>query len=268
MILAREQKLRQLVESGEHVKAHDAVDEVLALGPHNIRALKWKGDLAQLEGEFAQSREYWRRVLEIDAEDVEAIHFFEKLSIEDREAFYFTESTHGDGRRFFAYPRHLIMAVISGLIGCSLFLFFSAFLFRLLSFSPVEVVVVSFAFCVVGPWAWILLTFMRTLKDIVIDYQGITFFYRTRKVRVDWVNIQAVYLSHFRHNGEARLELVFQPHELDSKPVVILDLTEHTSMIRARSYFIAEVARVFKDPVSMAGPELPFDFDQVSKIKI
>ena len=260
MILAREQQLRQYAESGDHKKAHDSIDEILALGPHNIHALKWKGDLFHLEGRFMDARGFWRKVLDVDSEDVEALKFFEKLSLEDREAFYFTESTPDGGRRFFMYPRELIAACVGGLLGCSIFLVFTAYIYRMMMFSSGMLAMVSFLGCVALPWLWIVYAYLRTLKEVTVDHEGCCFAYRLTQIRLNWDEVAEVFLAHSRCHGEALLEMIFLPKGEGQQPRV-LDLSEHSSNLRARAYFVGEVARVFKSPTTIAKTDLPFACD-------
>src|SRR4051812_29827081 len=115
-------QIRAVIEAGEADQAHQALDQLLALGPNNTDALKLRASLLEHEGRFAAEAKIWEKIAVIDREDADAVAFLLRRQLEDREHFYFTDDVPGGGRRFMAYPRRLINHSALGLAGCVGFL--------------------------------------------------------------------------------------------------------------------------------------------------
>jgi hypothetical protein len=101
-------QIRDIVDAGQTDEAHDALDQLWALGPHNTEALKLRAKLFEYEGRFAEEGKVWERVGSIDREDPDAVSWHLRKQLEDREHFYFTDDIPGGGRKFMAYPRSLV----------------------------------------------------------------------------------------------------------------------------------------------------------------
>ena len=55
-------KIVELVDRGDFTKAYKAVNQVLDLGPKNVRALKLKALMYACEGRFSEEDALWQRI--------------------------------------------------------------------------------------------------------------------------------------------------------------------------------------------------------------
>jgi tetratricopeptide (TPR) repeat protein len=240
-------EIEQIVDSGDNPKAHDSLDQLLELGPKNTAALKLKAKLYEYEGRFQDQYEVWNRVVEIDREDPDAIHYFLSKQMEDREHFYFTEDSPGGGRRFMAYPKNLIQISFIGLVGCIIFLTTTRLTesYPILAVPPVTLGI--FSIFVLIPWMTIVFVFFRTIKFINVSPAGFELVTRTKKRLLKWDGIKDVYLARSHKGNHRELYLVMVP-KLSEKPILKIDFNQRTTALRARSYLLKEISKRFGPP--------------------
>ncbi len=233
--------IEKLIENGQTEEAKDSLVQLLELGPNNIMALKLLASLYVQQGKFEEEEQTWRRIFEIDNEDEDAIEFYQRAQLEDREHYYFTDILPEGGRRFIAYPRSLIQISLLGLIGCIAFLMLT----RLASDeavmkSPVAIMV-SFLILVISPWIGIIYTWAKSLRAVNINESSIEFTTRFKSFRFDWDKIEKISLAHSQHPQDNELRLVIVPRPKANTPLVSIDFREDSSSIRARRYLINEI---------------------------
>ncbi len=239
-------QIKSLADKGESVQAHEALEQLLALGPKNTHALKIKAQLLGHEGHFAEESMVWEQIAQIDHEDEEAVQHLIQLQVEEREHFYFTDDVPG-GKRFLAYPKKLISISMIGLLGCLIFLVLTRITNLVPEIADPVVTLALFSLLVLVPWLAIIVTFFRSLKWVLITAESLTVATRTRSYRWDWTGISQIYLAHSYHKSLPHLLLTIIP-TAESSPVVQIDFTRESSAIRARSFLISEITRVFHQP--------------------
>lgn len=234
--------IEKLIEDGAVSEAFESLEQLLALGPNNVHALKLLASLYLHQGRFDEEADVWRQIIEIDGEDEEATEFFQKAQIEDREHYYFTDLLPDGGRRFIAYPRSLIQVSLLGLVGCIGFLMLTRFAAsEQVSGSPFTIMT-AFIVMVITPWLAIVYTWAKSLRSVNISSQKIVFSTRFRSFGLNWQEVEKISLAHSGHPGDAVLKLVVIPKTANAKKQAItVDFTESRSPIRARRYLINEI---------------------------
>jgi len=232
--------IKKLIAAGQLSQAHEALEELLEIGPKNMEALKLLAALYVHQGRFEDEERIWRRIYEIEHDDEEALEFFQKVQIEDREHYYFTDILPDGGRRFIAYPRSLVNISIVGLLGCIIFLVLT----RLstdeeMLQSPVAVLV-SFFVLVISPWAGILYTWAKSLRAVEVTRQAIEVSTRFRSFSYRWEDIERICLVHSNYLFDGSLRLMISPRQSDL-PSVSIDFSENRSSLRARRHLINEI---------------------------
>ena len=233
------QAIKNIVSQGQFEEAHRALEDLLELGPHNFEALKLKAALYEHVGRFEEEEMVWRRVIEIDTQDEDAISYFQRSQKEDQEHYYFTDPLPGGGRRFLAYPRALITVSISGLVGCVAFLILTRTGSQALTQSPVSLLV-AFLMLVASPWLLIVYLYVRTIRSINITSAGFEVTTRFKSFTYPWAAIQDIYLAHSEDPLTHELRLVVLPQE-KLKPSLCIDFGESTSAVRARRHLMHEI---------------------------
>ena len=239
-----------MVENGDHEQAHDALDNLLELGPKNIEALKLKTVLYANEGRFVDERMLWEKIIFHDNEDLDAIFFFQRRHFEERESFYFTDRLPDGGVRFMANPKALISSSMLGLLGCTLFLILNSYSQKYYILSSHWISMSIFLMFVILPWISIVFNFVRSLKDVVLDLEGIKFYSRMKVVSMLWSDIDHAYLIYGIEEGEQKLCLVLTPKDPKEKAIEI-DLGAETTSVRARAYFLDEFCRFYRPPTHL-----------------
>ena len=234
--------IEKLIEDGQVTEAFDSLEQLLALGPNNVEALKLLASLFLYQGRFDEEADAWRRVFEVDSEDPDAIDFFQKAQIEDREHYYFTDLLPDGGRRFIAYPRSLIQVSMLGLVGCIGFLILTRWSAgEKLAESPMTIMS-AFIIMVIGPWLAIIYTWAKSLRSVNINSEKIVFATRFRSFGLEWNQIDKVTLAHSQNPGDDILKLVVIPKNQGPKHrAITVDFTAARSPIRARRYLINEI---------------------------
>lgn len=249
-------QIQSLADNGQAEQAYEALDQLLALGPKNIEALKIKASLLAHEGRFAEEGRVWEKVAQIDNEDDDAIQYLLQRQIEERENFYFTDEIP-DGKRFLAYPRKLIKISMIGLAGCLLFLTGTRLTVSFPQLSEPQVTVGLFALCVISPWVLIIITFFRSLKWVLITHTALTVSTRIKNIEWPWSKVEKLFLAHSYERGVAPLALIIVSTDADD-PIIEIDLTRETSSIRARGSLLAELTRQFQQPEFIQREKIDF----------
>ena len=245
MVMRIEQVEKQ-IEEGRFNDAYGAIDEILSLGPQNTGALKLKALMFAYEGRFVEEARVWKKVLGLDPEDEEALSYFERTLVEQKEHEYFSDFLPSGGIRFLASPRNLVNSTFVGLIGCAVFLMLMNFSHRFLFLAKVEVAYVSFFLCVVAPWIFILVSYVRSLRDITIDHDSIHLRTRTADLNLAWRDIAHFSLVRGKDKKTNTLHILLLSKD-ESLPPVLINIGLD-SVIRAPSYLIREISRVFHEP--------------------
>lgn len=233
------QAIKKIVSEGQFQEAHLALEDLLELGPNNLEALKLKAALYEHVGRFEEEEQVWRRIIEIDTQDEDAINFFQRSQLEDREHYYFTDPLPGGGRRFLAYPRALITVSFSGLVGCVAFLMLTRTGGQNLTQSPAALVS-AFLMLVVSPWVLIVYLYLKTIRSINITAAGLEVITRFKTHLYPWNTIQDIYLAHSEDPLAHELRLVVLSQEQLLRPLSI-DFGESTSAVRARRHLVHEI---------------------------
>ncbi len=237
--------IKEIVAQGQFEEAHEALADLLELGPHNMDALKLKAALFEHVGRFEDEDIVWRRIIEIDGEDEDAIQFFQRSQLEDREHYYFTDPLPGGGRRFLAYPRALIGVSFAGLIGCVMFLLLTRSGSQILANSP-SGVLFAFLMLVVSPWFAIIYLYVRTIRSINITKTGLEVSTRFKTFLYPWTSISNIYLAHSPDPLRHELRLVVLANE-PAIPSLNIDFGEGTSAVRARRHLLQGIRDHFHD---------------------
>ena len=235
----RVENIKNIVAKGDLEQAQEALDTLLEFGPSNVEALKLQAALLKAQGKFDAERQIWIRVQELDAEDLDTLRFLQKKQLEEREFFYFTDELPG-GRRFLAYPKKMAIASLIGLLGCLLFLVISHLVHTHAPLGGRELVLLTFAICVLLPWVLIIHRFLTGLVSIAITATDIRVKSRLKTLAYRWEELRQICLAHHRTATREQLLLVIVPHST-TLPAVKIDLSDGSSSLCARSYLIAEI---------------------------
>jgi len=231
--------IKDIVAKGQFEEAHQALEDLLELGPNNMEALKLKAALFQHVGRFDEEENVWRRIIEVDHEDEEAIAYFQRSQLEDREHYYFTDPLPGGGRRFLAYPRALVSVSFVGLLGCVSFLLLTRTSGENLTRSPL-VLFAAFALLVLSPWIAIIYLYLRTLRSINVTSPGFEVTTRFKNFLYPWTAIKQIYLAHSDNPETSDLRLIIVPQD-NTQPPMSIDFGEDTSAVRARRHLLQEI---------------------------
>jgi tetratricopeptide (TPR) repeat protein len=255
-------QIEKFVDDSKNEEAHEALDQLLSLGPQNTAALKLRARLFEYEGRFAQEAKIWERIATIDNEDEDAIDFLLNRQMEDREHFYFTDDIPGGGRRFMAYPRTLVHISALGLAGCLLFLIAVRFAatYPLLQ-NPVYMLGMFAAF-VVAPSLTVIITYFRSLKSVSISHVGFEVATRTKIINYKWHDIERVCLARWEKRDIAFLSLVMIPKDR-TQSILEINMNHGRSSIKARTYLVSEIARSFSEPEHTTRESLGLDANRI-----
>lgn len=235
--------IRKLVDEGDADQAHDALDNLLALGPSNLEALKLRADLFRRVGRLSDESKVWLKIIDVDREDADAINYFYQQQLEDREHFYFTEDLPEGGRRYLAYPKSLVNTSVLGLLGCMTFLVVTRFADLYPVLADPRLLLAMFLVLVASPWIGIIVTFLRAIRYVSISEQGLELASRFRIFRYEWKNLEHLTLAHSANPHDSSLSLVIVPKDANGT-VIYLDVGDSSSAIRARTYLIREIAHL------------------------
>jgi hypothetical protein len=236
-----------IAESGDLAGAHQALDQLLAMGPGNIEALKLRARLFEVAGRFLQESKIWEQVARIDRDDTDLAAYIARRQGEDREHFYFTDTIPNGGKRFIAFPRRMIKAATIGLVGCVTFLIMA----RLATIYPVLnhpfIMLSAFTGLVISPWIAILVSYSKSLRYINVSKDGLEIATRFRLHKMPWNTVEQVYLAQDDRHDTYKLSLVVTRRGQDDAAFE-LDFNENSTSIRARSYFVREIMNAWGEP--------------------
>lgn len=232
------------VEKGRFEEAYAGLEEILSIGPKNTKALKMKALLLALEGKFSEEAQIWRKVISVDAEDEDALEYFQRTVNEQREHEFFSDILLSGGIRFIANPRSVVTTSFIGLMGCAIFLSIMNFAHRFVFLTKPLITYSSFLIFVMLPWFMILYVYFRALRDITIDRDAIHLRTRTSDFSLQWKDISEFYLVRSQNNGLFILLI----SKLSDKPSVLINIGGYTP-VRAPSFLVREITRVFRDPL-------------------
>jgi hypothetical protein len=240
-------EIREIIDKGGDGEAHEALDQLLALGPQNTEALKLRASLYEHEGRFAEEGRTWDRIAVIDREDPDAVSYLLRRQVEDREHFYFTDDVPGGGRRFMAYPRALVNNSAIGLVGCIAFLLSTRLTPAMPMLAEPAMMLGLFTLFVMVPWLAILVVYFRCIRSVTLSTHGITVATRIRKHAFRWGELEKVCMARAFGRKGPTLSLVLVPKDKATTTVEI-DLNHGSTAIRARSYLVREITRLFSEP--------------------
>lgn len=238
-------QIQGYVDQGLAEKAEQALDALLELGPKNTEAMKLRALLFERSGQFMEESKMWERVGRVDAEDQDYLRYLERRQNEERERFYFTDELPDGGRRFLAYPRGVVYAAVAALMGCVFFLVYA----RTASAADPKnqlTTLAVFALCVLAPWFAIGVAWLRSIRSVSVDPNGIQVALRFREVTLAWKDVANAWIVHQFGPGNPQLALVIVPKDSGARTISI-DLMQETTAIRARSHFVRDVEKHFKD---------------------
>jgi hypothetical protein len=231
--------IKKIVSDGGFAEAHTALEDLLEMGPSNIEAVKLKAALFAHVGRFEDEERAWRRVVEIDNEDVDAIEYYQGLQIEDRERYYFRDPLPHGGARYLTLNRKLIAASWMGLLVVSLFLGVSRLGVNIFVNSPYLLLYTFFGLALMSS-GLIYYAFTVNLHSISITRDGLEFATRFRKRMYPWKEIDQLILGHSDDLESARLTLIVKPKDA-SLASVSLDLSAGQTTVAARRHVLAEI---------------------------
>jgi tetratricopeptide (TPR) repeat protein len=240
-------QIQTIAESGDLGSAHEALDALLEMGPRNVEALKLRARLYEVSGQFQQEAKIWDQIARIDREDNDLAEYIARRQHEDRENFYFTDAIPGGGKKFVAFPRQMVRAAASGLVGCVIFLIIA----RLAGVWPIlnhpAVMLSSFAFLVISPWFAIVSSYAKSLRYVCVTKEGIEIATRFKLHKLSWTQVENVFLAQDDRQETYQLSLIVMAKD-EAAFNLELDFNENTTPIRARSYFVREIMQSWGEP--------------------
>lgn len=240
-------QIREVVEERRRDEAFDALDRLLELGPYNTEALKLKALLYAQKGQFQSENDMWRKVIEIDREDPDAINYFQRKHLEDNEYFYFSDELIGGGRRFLTYPRKLIRNAMLALAGCISFLLLSTLYTKYPLLQEPVIILPLFIFLVLIPWLFTVSTWFFSVRHISINKHGIVFKNYLGTRSIFWKDVHNLVITYNGQNQEDSLTLVIETNRKEL-PCIEVNLMPEKTIIRARHHFITAISSSFKEP--------------------
>jgi len=249
--------IKKIVADGQFEEAHTALEDLLEMGPQNVEAIKLKAALFAHVGRFDEEEIAWRRVIEIDNEDDDAIEYFLTSQMEDREFYYFTDALPGGSRRYLAYPRALVSVSLLGLMGCVAFLALTRMGSPVLTESP-ALLLGTFLLTVVSPWFAIVYMYAKTIRSVTLSPDGFEVSTRIKKIMVPWKEIDRILLAHSDDLETSQLQLVVVPKD-NGIPSISVDMTAATSAVRARRHLLSEVRDHFAKIEFEAARKIPLN---------
>lgn len=250
-------QIQSYVDQGMVEQAEQALENLLELGPKNTEAMKLLALLFERSGRFMLESKMWERVGHIDGEDQDYLRYLERRQSEERERFYFTDELPEGGRRFLAYPRGVVYSAAAALLGCLFFLIYARTSAAADPRNQVTTLGI-FALCVLAPWVAIGLSWLRSIKSISVDQNGIEIALRFRDITVAWKDVANAWIVHQFGPKNPQLALVIVPKDAGARTISI-DLMQESTAIRARSHFVRDVEKHFK---GVAPARLSDVFDQ------
>lgn len=234
--------IKKIVTDGHFSEAHAAIEDLLEFGPKNVEAIKLKAALYAHVGRFEEEEMAWRRVIEIDNEDEDAIEFYQGLQLEDSERHYFTDPLPHGGRRYLAYQKTLIYSMWAALIGCGGFLMFlrnqvstpdtaMQLLGVFIGFLATAIVAISYFY-------------VRVIRAIHVTRDGLEVSTHVKNHMYPWKEIDQLYLAHSDDLETGTLAMVIIPKD-SAMPTLSVNMTASQTSVMARRHLLAEVRDYF-----------------------
>lgn len=241
----------ELIEDGKSQEAEDAIEQLLALGPSNIEAMKLRAAICSRQGRFSEELEVWTKVLKIDSEDPDALHWFELQNLEEQEHHFYSDHITGGGARYITYQKGLLRPMIFGLIGSLGFTFFTNLA---LTHAPAliknEVLIAGFFLVVFVPLVLVIHAFLTSMYLVTINKDGILIQTRLARYNYSWDELDNILLSHEMSLAGPKLNLFFIPKQAH-KLILSIDLNPDETSIRSRRHFIQDITELYKKPKSI-----------------
>lgn len=256
--------IRKDIENGQTAEAYEALDNLLHLGPSNVAALKLKALLFNAEGRFRDEARVWNQIIEIDSEDEDAILYYQGQQLEDRELFYFTEDLPGGGRRYLAYPRAVFTTTIFALLGSLSFWFIQAKVLELPKEWQISAIYTAFMITVVTPVLFWLFHFLKALKYIDLTETGLTIRSQIKSIQIPWNDVEHACLRYGKDPNNPDLRLSIIPRT-EGTPHILIDMNDHSSSVRARSYLLTEIERYLETFHNICETDMPTNDRKVEK---
>ena len=248
-------RIQEMAETGDLQGAHDALDSLLSMGPHNLEALKLRARLHEVAGRFHLEAQLWEKVAQIARDDNDLLDYLVRRQTEDRENFYFTDTLPGGGKRFLAFPRRMVRSASVGLIGCLTFLTVAR-LGQVYTFLLHPVAMLgSFFVLVMAPWIGIIWSYAKSIRHVSVTSEGVTVATRFKTHFLPRGEIERVCMVHDDRKDTWRLSLVLVTKD-KKLPCVEIDFNENSTSLRARSYFAKELHRYFGEPEYCGKPDV------------
>ncbi len=248
-------EIKKIIAQGQTEEAADALEDLLAIGPQNVEALKLRALLFAHKGQFNDEAKVWEKIIEVDNEDFDAIDYYRQRQLEDQEHFFFTEELPEGGRRFITYPKGMVQTAFYGLFGCLVFLTFGRLSRSIPALSGKYLMIAMFALMVLAPFIKIIFTWLTALRSVSVNRNGLVFSTRFKTLEYQWNDIENLYLAHSASVDQSSLSLIVKP--IDGKRIAVeLDLTENSTSVKARSHLLKELKRFNQTPEHVARNDL------------
>lgn len=134
-----------------------------------------------------------------------------------------------------------------GLAGCIGFLLLTHLAATFPFFGETGPMLTFFTIMVLSPWFGIIWAYFRSIRSVILSPQGITVTSRSKVHSYSWNDIDKICMARTVDAKSAWLSLILIP-KAEGDPVVEIDMGDGTTAIRARSYLIREIGRLFREP--------------------
>jgi hypothetical protein len=248
-------KIQTLAESGDLQGAHQALDNLLDIGPNNLAALKLRAQLLGITGRFFEESAVWEKISLIARDDDDLMDYLVRRQSEDREHYYFTDAIPGGGKRFLAFPRKMVTAATLGLVGCMTFLIIARLGLKFPIFNHPMVIISGFVGLVLAPWVGIMWSYAKSIRHVTVAMDGFEVATRFKRHHIPRSDVLNVFVAYEDKKNTWNLSVIVTPKDA-TKPAFEIDLNEKSTPIRARTHFLRELTRFFGEPKYAAKPEI------------
>jgi tetratricopeptide (TPR) repeat protein len=241
-------QITNLIQDGKASEAEGALEQLLALGPKNVEALKLKSTILSSQGRFDEELEIWTRILKTDNEDQDAIHWLQERHLEEQEHRYFSDHVAGGGYHYLTYQRGLLRPMVFGLIGSLSFTFFTnAAVTQAPRLASSEIIITSFFFIVFLPLVFVIKAYLTTMHALHLDSSGICVSTRLKSYKYKWEELADICLSFETSANKSDLALSLIPKD-PARSALEIDLNPDETSIRSRHHLIENITSTFKKP--------------------
>jgi len=241
-------QIEDLFDRGQTSEAHEALDLLLSFGPSNTAALKLRARLFQFEGRFAEEHKVWETVANIDNEDEDAVDYLLQKQLEDSDMFYFTDDLAGGGRRFLARSTALTHSILITTMSCMIFVLLTARVQQMPAFFQDPLVIIfNFGLMAAFPSFYTFYLYLRSLKTVSVTRTHLELATPVKRTKVVWEDVEKVCLARSIKGEHTHLSLVIVPKNRHES-IIEIDMNPHSAAVRARTYLVREIARIFGEP--------------------